>query len=194
VDPTKWLKIHDETWVRLAGLVNIKGALRQFARLLTVLSIAGAALSLWRARVWQWRHEWRTPRGFSWLIVAAVFASVFLPAFVYHSRGGGLHQRYTFGALYICALVLALGFAWTKQSVVPIAGYSAAFVLGLSINVTYAALLVRRVKAFPIEQALANGLQAPIGPTIWLMVGVTLGFVGVVWALAQLHRPLYDEP
>ena len=191
-DPTKWLEIHDETWGRLAGLVNIKGALRQFARLLTALSVLGAAFALWRARIWQWFGDWRTPRVFSWVIVVGVFGSVLLPVFVYHARGGGLHQRYTFGALYICALLLALGFTWTSQRVVPIAGYCAAFVLGFSLHVTYAARIVRRVKTFPIEQALHN-LKHPEASTTWLLVGLTLGLVGVVYALAELHRPLTEE-
>jgi len=193
-DGSEWLKIHDETWVRLAGLVNIKGSLRQFARLLTLVSLAGAAVSLWRARIWQRLQDWRTPRFFSWVIVAGVFASVFLPAFVYHARGGGLHQRYTFGALYICTLLLALGFTWTKQSLAPIAGYCATFVLCLSLHETYAALIVRKVKTFPIEQALSNGLVHPEAPATLLMVGLTLGFVGVIYALSRLHRPLSEEP
>jgi hypothetical protein len=192
-DGSKWLEIHDETWGRLAGMVNIKGALRQFARLLTVFSLAGAVVSLWQARIWERVRDWRTPRFFSWVVVAGVFVSVFLPVFVYHARGGGLHQRYTFGALYICTLLLALGFTWTKQSLAPIAGYCATFVLCLSLHETYAARLVGRVKTFPIEQALSNGLEHPEAAAMWLMVGLTLGFVGVIYALAQLHRPLVGD-
>jgi hypothetical protein len=189
-DASEWLKIHDEIWGRLAGMVNIKGALRGLARLLTVVSIAGAAIALWRARAWQGLRSWRTPRVFAWVIVAGVFASVFLPAFVYHARGGGLHQRYLFGALYICTLLLALGFTWTKQSLAPIAAYSATFVLGFSFHVTYAAIIARKTKGFPIEQALRNGFEPTGTATVFLMLGLTLGFVGVLYALAQLHRPL----
>ena len=191
-DPTKWLEIHDETWGRLAGLVNIKGALRHFARLLTVLSLAGAAYALWRARVWRWFRDWRTPRVFSWAIVVGVFWSVFLPVFAYHARGGGLHQRYTFGALFVVTLVLALGFTWSRRAVVPIAGYCAAFVLGYSLHVTYAARLVGKVKTFPIEQAL-RGFDHSEASTTWLLVALTLSLVGVVHALAELHRPLTAE-
>jgi hypothetical protein len=191
-DASKWLELHDETWGRLAGMVRIQGSLLQFARLLTVISLAGAAVSLWRARVWQRIRDWRTPRFFSWVILAGVFASVFLPALVYHARGGGLHQRYLFGALYVGTLVFALGFTWTKQSLAPIAGYCATFMLCYSLHVTYAALIARKVKTFPIEQALGNGANHPEASTLWLMVGLTLGFVGVIYALAQLHRPLAD--
>jgi hypothetical protein len=193
-DPSKWLEIHDETWGRLAGLVHIKGSLGQFARLLTVVSLVGAAASLWQVRFWERFRDWRTPRFFSWLVVAGVFASVFIPTLVYHARGGGLHQRYTFGALYVSALVLALGFTWTKRSVAPIAGYCATFLLCFSLNVTYAALIVRRVKTFPIEQAIANSVEHARPTTTWLMIGLTLGFVGIIYALAQLHRPLRLEP
>lgn len=189
-DPSKWLEIHDETWGRLAGMVFIKGSLLQLARLLTVLSLLGAAVSLWQARTWQRLRDWRSPDVFCWVIVAGVFASIVLPVFVYHARGGGLHQRYTFGALYICTLLLALGFAWTKQSVAPVAGYCATFVLCFSFHVTYAAIIARRVETFPIEQALRNGLKYPDASAMFLTVGLTLGFVGVTYALAQLHRPL----
>jgi len=192
-DGSKWLEIHDETWGRLAGSVSIKGGLRHFARLLTVISVAGAAVSLWQARIWQRLRDWRTPRVFSWVILAGVFASVFLPALVYHARGGGLHQRYLFGALYIWTLLFAVGFTWTKQNLAPIAGYCATFLLCYSLHVTYAALIVRRVKAFPIEQALGNAAKQPDAFAPWLMVGLTLGFVGVIYALAQLHRPLADS-
>jgi Na+/citrate or Na+/malate symporter len=167
--------------------------LRHFARLLTVISVAGAAVSLWQARIWQRLRDWRTPRVFSWVILAGVFASVFLPALVYHARGGGLHQRYLFGALYIWTLLFAVGFTWTKQNLAPIAGYCATFLLCYSLHVTYAALIVRRVKTFPIEQALGNAAKQPDAFTPWLMVGLTLGFVGVIYALAQLHRPLADS-
>ena len=192
-DGSKWLKIHDETWGRLAGLVSIKGSLLQFARLLTVISVAGAVVSLWRARIWQGLRDWRTPRFFSWVILAGVFASVFIPALVYHARGGGLHQRYLFGALYVWTLVFAVGFTWTKQNLAPIAGYCATFMLCYSLHVTYAALIVKRVKTFPIEQALGNAFRHPGAWTLWLMVWLTLGFVGVIYALAQLHRPLADN-
>ena len=192
-DASKWLEIHDETWGRLAGMVNIGGALRMFARLLTVISLVGAGVVLWQTRFWTRIREWRTPRGFSWIIVAGVFANVFLSVFVYHARGGGLHQRYTFGALYVSTLLLALGFTWTKRNVVPIAGYCATFILCFSLQVTYAARLVRKVKTFPIEQALTGHIKYPEASTLWLMVGLTVGFVGVIYALARLHRPLVGD-
>jgi hypothetical protein len=192
-DASKWLEIHDELWGRLSGMVNIEGALREFARLLTDASMLGAAFALWRARCWRWFHQWRTPRFFSWVIAAGVFASVFLPVFVYHARGGGLHPRYVFGALYLCTLALALGFTGFRQCTAPIVGYTATFVLCLSIHWTYAALRVRRVTTFPLEQALASSVEHAMGAAVCLLVGVTLGFVGVTYALARLHQPL-DEP
>jgi hypothetical protein len=189
-DPRTWLEIHDETWGRLAGLVRIQGSLLQLARLLTVLSLAGTVVSLWQARIWRRLRDWHDPRVFSWVIVAGVVVSIFLPVVVYHARGGGLHQRYTFGALHICALLLALGFTWTKHSVVPIVGYCATFVLCFSLHVTYAALITRTNKTFPISQALSNGLKHPDASATFLMVGLALGLIGVIYALAQLHRPL----
>ena len=55
-------------------------------------------------------------------------------------------------------------------------------------------MIVRKVKTFPIEQALSNGLVHPEAPAMLLMVGLTLGFVGVIYALSQLRCPLSEEP
>ncbi len=192
-DGSKWLEIHDETWGRLAGGVRIEGSLRLLARMLTVISLLGAAVALWQARAWRRLRDWRTPTVFSWLILAGVFASVFLPALAYHARGGGLHQRYLFGALYLFALLLAVGFTWTKRSLGPVAGYCATFLLGFSLQLTYAALIVKKVKTFPLEQALANGSNQPGLLAEGIMVGLTLGFIAVICALAELHRPLADD-
>ena len=194
MDSSKWMEIHDELWGRLSGMVNIGGALREFARLLTDISLLGAAVALWRARCWRWVRDWRTPRFFSWVIVAGVLASVFLPVFVYHARGGGLHPRYVFGAIYLCALALALGFTWTRQRVVPIAGYTLLFLLCLSIHFTYAALRVRAVETFPIEQALADSVEHARTAAVCLLIGLALGFVSITHALARLHQPLAEPP
>ena len=194
LDRDKWLELHDETWGRLAGLVHVEGGLKKLARWLTGLSLVGALVALGRARVWEHgRHLWRRPQAFAWVVMAGVWASVFLPAFVYHARGGGLHQRYIFGALYIATLGLALGVAWTRAKLVAILGLAAALVLSLSIHVTYGALIVRRVVTFPIEQALTNGLKADANAgALALMVGLTFGVAAVMAAVTRLHRPLYD--
>ena len=189
-DPRKWLEIHDETWGRLAGSIFVRGSLEALARILTLVSLAGAAVALWQVRFWERLTDWRSPRFFAWLVVAGVFASVFLPTLVYHARGGGLHQRYTFGALYVTTLVLAMGFTWTGRRIAPVIGYVAAFLIAYSVNVSYAGILVRRVRTFPIEQALAAAIKYPTPTTTILMVGLFVGLLAIVYALAVLHRPL----
>lgn len=192
-DSGKWMEIHDELWGRLAGMVNIGGALRELARMLTDVSVIGLSIAVWRARGWRWLRSWRTPRFFSWVIMAGVLATVFLPVFVYHARGGGLHPRYVFGALYVCTLLMAAGFAWSKESLVPIMGFGLTFVLCLALHLTYAALIAKEVETYPFEQVLANGIQNTVAAATWLTVGLGLGVSGVVYALGQLHRPLHGQ-
>ena len=190
LDPRKWLEIHDETWGRLAGSIFIRGSLEGLARAVTIVSLLGAAIALWQVHVWERMCDWRSPRFFAWLVVAGVFASVFLPTLVYHARGGGLHQRYTFGALYVISLALAMGFTWTGRRIAPVLGYSATFIIAYSVNVTYAAILAGKVRTFPIEQALAASIKHAAPMTAMLVVGLMVGFVVIVYALATLHRPL----
>ena len=66
----------------------------------------------------------------------------------------------------------------------------AAFLIAYSVNVSYAGILVRRVRTFPIEQALAAAIKYPTPTTTILMVGLFVGLLAIVYALAVLHRPL----
>jgi len=68
----------------------------------------------------------------------------------------------------------------------------ALLVIGLAtsaaINLPWLAerLKIAEVSEFPILQVFSN-------PGVMVMVNLISGVV-IVWALAQLHRPLYDEP
>lgn len=189
----KWLEIHDELWGRLAGGVRIEGALSIIARGLTLLSIAGAALAVWRAAWWR-RLSWPpSPQVISWLVIAACYASVFLPTFYYHAKGGGLHQRYVFGVLYVITLVLALGITWTRHKLIAAAGLAIGLSLALAEHFTYTAIIAGKVKDYPLAVALARH-EVPDADTVAALftVVIAIGLAGVMYVVPRLHRPISE--
>lgn len=192
--PKVWLEMVDELWGRFSGSIQLKGALRRLVRVLTSLSVAGAAFALFRAKVWRGLRKQPTPRLFSWIVIAGFYVSVVLPTLYYHSKGGGLHQRYLFGALYIITLVLALAVTWTKNRLVMLFGVCTLFLLAFAEHLTYAARLARRVKTFPITDAMKRAhVPGALDLGVWFMLLVALGFAGFIYAMLDLHKPLRPE-
>jgi hypothetical protein len=193
--PRTWLEIHDELWGQLAGTIRRGGALGSLARIFTAASLVGVALSVWRAKLWRAWRPWRTwfqaPGRFQWIAVACLVASVILPTLHYHSKGGGLHQRYFFGILFVWTSLLATAGLFTKARLVSLASISLALLLSFVDHFSYAAILAGKIKQFPLTNLLTNRQVAHpelVAGGITALVGV--GFVGVVYAVMLLHRPL----
>jgi hypothetical protein len=190
-----WLEVHDELWGKLAGNIRLGGALGSLARIFTTASLVGVALSLWRAKVWRawrpWRSWLRSPGRFQWLAVACLVVSVILPTLHYHSKGGGLHQRYFFGILYVWTILLACAGLFTRARLASLASIALALLLMFVDHFTYASILVGKVKHFPFSALLENRQVAHpqlIAGAISALVAA--GFVGVVYSVMLLHRPL----
>ncbi|HEX9618509.1 MAG TPA: hypothetical protein VF989_00150 [Polyangiaceae bacterium] len=186
-----WKYMYNETWGKFSGMIRIKGTLRQFVWVLTDASLLGAAAALFRTRVWRELRTPFRPRVIAWAILALFYASVIVPALHYHAQGGGMHQRYFFGALYAPALVLALGVTWSKSRFVGLLGTCSFFLLALSCHLTYAAILAGEIRDFPVTAALqAAGAPHVAALSMLILILWVLGFAGMVYAVAVLHRPL----
>lgn len=192
-DYTTWVEIQDELWGRFAGGVSIEGGLRKLARVLVVVSILGAAVSLVRAKAWRAIAAWRTPEGIAWLLMAATWASVFVPTIYYHAKGGGLHQRYLFGALPVMTLVLALGVGWTARRTVALASFALFYFLAFAETLSYATARGKRSEEFTLAIAMDNNRlshEQAAWFSVLMLVVLAVGLVLLLQALHHLHRPL----
>jgi hypothetical protein len=198
-DPRTWFEIHDELWGKLAGNVRLGGALGSLARIFTWASLGGVGVTVWRTRLWRTWRPWRSwlqgPVRFQWLVVACFVACIVLPTLHYHSKGGGLHQRYLFGVLYVFTIGLAMAGLFTRARVATMASVSLGLLLAFVDHFTYAAILAENVTRYPLTELLTNAnatYPSLVAGFITVLAG--LGFVGVVYSVLSLHRPLRCPP
>ncbi|MBN1612002.1 MAG: glycosyltransferase family 39 protein [Polyangiaceae bacterium] len=192
-DPGNWLSVLDGAFGRLGGGFQLTGVAAEIPRLFAAAAAIGLLVLLVRTRSRFRVQLLGEPRTWGVLSCLALLCGVTLSLFVYRARGGSLHARYLYPALWVAASASAAGLACLRSALPLKLGVVLLTLFNLLVLDEYLLRTLRltKLRDFVAYEALARGGVDEPGP--WILAGLLLlcyGLITSIDAIGVTHRRL----